>query len=155
MRERCRNKKGKGWLRYDGRGIKVCARWNEFKNFYEDMGDKPSSKHSLDRYPNNDGDYEPTNCRWATSTEQRRNCSDNFYVEYQGERLLLVELMERLGLNYSNVRGRIINGWSLEDAVLTPVKKHDKSRSKRKAPKNPRTSFAPPVPLDWPEDCKV
>ena len=157
MRERCKNPRRKGWNRYGGRGIKVCERWNEFRNFFEDMGERPSLKHSLDRHPNNDGNYEPGNCRWATAVQQRRNSSNNVYVEYQGERLLLIELMERLGLNYGVVKGRIVNGWNLEDALVTPVRKRIKNRPKheRELSRNIRSSFAPPSALDWPADCEV
>lgn len=73
MRERCRRKGHVQYEDYGGRGIKVCARWNSFENFLTDMGKRPSDKHSLDRYPNNDGDYEPTNCRWATAKQQANN----------------------------------------------------------------------------------
>lgn len=72
MKQRCLNKNAKGYKNYGGRGIKVCGRWMEFKNFLEDMGKKPKGKHSIDRI-NNEGNYEPLNCRWATDIEQASN----------------------------------------------------------------------------------
>lgn len=73
MRNRCQNKSNKDYGRYGGRGITVCDRWMEsFNNFFDDMGKKPSPKHSLDRI-NNHGNYEPSNCRWATQKEQVQN----------------------------------------------------------------------------------
>lgn len=72
MRQRCNNDKNKAYKDYGGRGIKVCERWNEFENFLEDMGEKPSNLHSIDRIDVN-GNYEPSNCRWATTIEQGRN----------------------------------------------------------------------------------
>ena len=73
MMQRCFNPKNHKWPRYGKRGITVCARWLKFENFYADMGERPSGK-SIDRI-NNDGDYEPGNCRWATPKEQRANQS--------------------------------------------------------------------------------
>jgi hypothetical protein len=74
MIRRCHNPESHDYPRYGGRGIKVCEAWrNSFQRFCEDIGPRPSAEHSVDRYPNNDGDYEPGNCRWATRKEQAAN----------------------------------------------------------------------------------
>lgn len=72
MRQRCGNPNHSRYPGWGGRGITVCDRWREFKNFFADMGEKPTPAHSIDRI-NNDGNYEPSNCRWATPKEQQRN----------------------------------------------------------------------------------
>lgn len=95
MKTRCYNHKIKQYKNYGGRGIRVCDRWlgdDGFSNFLKDMGNRPSPKHSLDRFPNNDGNYEPNNCRWATKKQQARNTSTVTLVEYKGE---MVSLSER------------------------------------------------------------
>jgi hypothetical protein len=69
MRQRCMNPKSGGYKWYGARGIKICKRWDDFAKFVEDMGPRPSPTHSLERI-NNDGDYKPSNCRWATPHEQ-------------------------------------------------------------------------------------
>jgi hypothetical protein len=73
MLYRCSNQSAKDYSYYGGRGITVCPRWHRFENFLADMGRKPTPKHTIDRYPNNNGNYEPGNCRWATRLQQTRN----------------------------------------------------------------------------------
>lgn len=72
MKQRCTNPNNSRFYKYGGRGISVCERWSRFENFYADMGPRPSPKHSIDRI-DNDGNYEPGNCHWATRSEQQHN----------------------------------------------------------------------------------
>lgn len=80
MRNRCRNPDAHNYARYGGRGIKVCERWDVFENFLADMGPKPGKGYSIERR-DNDGDYEPSNCKWATQLEQSRNRSCTYKPE--------------------------------------------------------------------------
>lgn len=83
MRFRCRNKNHISYKNYGGRGITICERWNKFENFLEDMGERPSLNHSIDRI-NVNGHYEPGNCRWETNHLQHRNRRDNVFITYNG-----------------------------------------------------------------------
>lgn len=122
MRQRCRDKNHEFFHHYGGRGIKVCKRWDSsFEHFLADMGERPSAKHSLDRYPDNNGNYEPTNCRWATPKQQHRNERRNVLVEFKGQKIPLSEASELAGLPYQTVWRRIWRGWTAERALSEPV----------------------------------
>jgi hypothetical protein len=121
MIDRCHDPKCKRFHRYGGRGIKVCQRWRDsFRDFCEDVGEKPGPEYTVDRYPDPDGDYEPGNFRWATVTQQNRNRSHHIRIEYRGETRCLSEWAEHLGLDYMLLFSRIKNGWDAELAFSTP-----------------------------------
>ncbi len=104
---RCYRKTKWNYERYGGRGITMCERWlNSFANFLADMGLRPSPEHSLDRFPNNNGNYEPGNCRWATRKQQVRNRRSNQLVSFNGETHLLIEWSEMLGIPYKTLFAR-------------------------------------------------
>lgn len=124
IKSRCRNKKDKNYIRYGARGIDMCERWfNSFENFITDMGEKPTNNHSIDRI-DNDGNYDPNNCKWSTKKEQCRNTRRNLILEYKGEKKCLAEWVEILKLdNYRAVLKRIIyRKWTVEKAFETPIK---------------------------------
>ena len=120
MIQRCENPKYKFYHRYGGRGIKVCDRWRgSFAAFLEDMGPKPDGM-SLDRI-DNDGDYEPGNCRWASITRQLRNREVTVYLEFRGERKPLGDWADQFGIPVRRVRQRLGKGWTVEQALTTPI----------------------------------
>ncbi len=119
MLNRCSNPNDHNYKRYGGRGIKVCERWKDggFWVFHADMGTRPSPQHSIDRIDNN-SDYEPGNCRWATDKEQMRNRRNNHIVECFGERLTLAEWSERTGIDKRTLRARLVElKWPVEKAL--------------------------------------
>mgnify|MGYP001577400148 CR=1 FL=1 len=115
MNARCANKKSIGWHLYGGRGIKVCERWLDFSNFLADMGEKPEGK-TIDRI-NNDGKYEPNNCRWATRKEQALNRRSTRWLEHNGKRLSLRDWARETGVDESAIYWRLKNGWSVEKSL--------------------------------------
>lgn len=119
MIRRCYNPNEKCFHNYGGRGIKVCDRWkNSFEAFMQDMGPKPSLKHSLDRYPNTDGDYEPGNCRWATLKEQARNTRKTIKLTHEGITKSLPEWAELKGMKYSKLQSRYYKKWPIERMLI-------------------------------------
>jgi hypothetical protein len=122
MNNRCRNKNDPAYPDYGGRGIAVCDAWKKFSQFYADMGDPPSG-HSIDRI-DNDGNYEPGNCRWATRTEQSRNRRNNVLFTFKGETHPLSVWAARFGLKYKTVHLRVRNGWDIYKALSTPPIPH-------------------------------
>lgn len=119
MRRRCDEPSHRDYALYGGRGVRVCDRWrSHFDLFLADMGRRPSGTHSLDRYPNADGDYEPGNVRWATPVEQAESRRHTILVPFGGERLPLARVAERLGLPYMTLYKRIVvRGWPLARAL--------------------------------------
>ena len=95
IRRRCNSPTYHNYPRYGGRGIKVCERWDDFRLFLEDMGPKPTPKHTIERI-DNDGNYEPSNCKWATMAEQNRN-RGNTYTEEEDQ--IIRDAVAR-GLNF-------------------------------------------------------
>lgn len=123
MKARCTNPSTENFPLYGGRGITVCERWRDFENFYADMGPRPSPKHSLDRWPNNDGDYEPSNCRWATSKQQTTNRRSNRLLSVDGSTKTLTEWARQASIGATTVRERLKRGWPTRKAVFHPVDK--------------------------------
>jgi hypothetical protein len=120
MKKRCLDRDYRRFDRYGGRGITVCPEWiDSFESFLSDMGPRPSPDHSLDRR-DNDGNYEPGNCRWATLKEQRRNTAANHLVTAFGETKTLAEWSESTGIERSKMAYRIKVGWPME-RVMDPV----------------------------------
>lgn len=108
MRKRCLCSTGHAYADYGGRGISICERWLvSFANFLEDMGKKPTPSHSLDRIDNN-GNYCPENCRWATKKEQARNRRSNHFVTAHGQTHTIAEWAELVGMHEVSLRDRII-----------------------------------------------
>lgn len=134
MVSRCTNPNFPWFSDYGGRGIKVCERWKDFANFLADMGERPSLKHSIDRFPDNDGNYEPGNCRWATAKEQGRNKRTSRLISFNGKTQTLVEWSEELGISESLLAARIGRlGWPLEKAMKTPVRQNSRGSVPGKA----------------------
>lgn len=120
MRARCMYPSVTRYDRYGGRGIKVCDRWqNSFENFLADMGEPPSGM-SLERI-DNDGNYEPGNCKWATQTEQCRNRRNSRRLLHEGRDLTVEEWSEVTGIHRRTIMGRIRLGWPVEKVLTAPV----------------------------------
>jgi hypothetical protein len=119
MIQRCNNKENKLYPHYGARGIKICVEWeNSFLTFYSDMGKRTSKIHTLERIDNN-GNYTPKNCRWATNSEQNKNRRDTNFITAFGKTMCLHDWSELTGVHESTIRDGIFNGKLSPEEVLT------------------------------------
>ena len=114
---RCENENAPQWSMYGGAGVKVCDEWrNSFERFFQDMGERPSESHSIDRFPDPNGDYRPGNCRWATPAEQANNRRNTPRIAGMSP----MELSAVTGLPYNTIRNRLRRGWTAERIASQP-----------------------------------
>lgn len=121
MIKRCEDPNCRSYKNYGGRGIVICDQWrHSFASFLEDMGERPSSDHSIERIDNN-GNYEPSNCKWGTAFEQSNNRRYNIIGAYNGTTAPLKTLWRKFGqhLTYSGFCARVNRGWTLEEIFNT------------------------------------
>ena len=118
MIQRCENPNHTYYPLYGGRGIRVCDRWSDFRNFLADMGPRPEG-NSLDRV-DNFGDYEPSNCRWASQKQQIRNMRANTLINHNGEWKTAVEWSEISPVDYCTFLWRYHSGWGMGKIMSTP-----------------------------------
>lgn len=115
MVQRCTKTYHHGYYKYGARGISVCARWLDFRNFLSDMGERPKGK-TIER-KNNLGNYEPGNCIWATAEIQSRNKRSNVFLTLKGDRKILSDWAKCLGWRPEMISNRIKRGWTVEEAL--------------------------------------
>jgi hypothetical protein len=126
MKQRCFNPKEKDFPHYGGRGITVCERWrNSFEAFLADMSESPGKGYSIERIDTN-GNYEPTNCRWATQREQINNRRMTKRLTFQGETMAVADWARRIGCPRHLLHGRIKLGWSVEEILSRPARRRRK-----------------------------
>jgi len=118
MLKRCESKTDISYPNYGGRGIKVCKRWHDINNFIDDMYPTYRKNLQIDRIDNN-GNYEPSNCRWVTRKQNSNNRRDNRVVEYKGMRKNVSEWAEYSGIGITSLLYRL-NNWKLEDVFTAP-----------------------------------
>jgi hypothetical protein len=116
MLQRCENPKTAKYKSYGERGISVCERWHDFSNFFADIGYPPSDKHTLDRIDNN-GNYCPSNVRWADKFQQANNCRSNKYIIVDGDKKTQAEWSRICGISQQNIYLRLKNGWSVKKSL--------------------------------------
>ena len=128
MKQRCYNSKHPGYKNYGARGIKVCDEWHKFESFYDwamSTGYDPKAEYgacTIER-KNVNGDYEPSNCVWATSKQQANNTTTNHVLEWNGEKLTMSQWSDKTGIDACVISDRIGRGWDVEKTLTTPVKR--------------------------------
>lgn len=134
MISRCTNANQKSYPRYGGRGISVCDEWRNgdgtksgFECFIGSVGRRPDKSYSIERIDNS-GNYEPSNCKWATKAEQDRNKRDNHWVVFRGQRMILADAIRLSGLAPKLAENRLRRGWPLEKALATEADAYDQDR---------------------------
>lgn len=115
---------------YSDKNITVCPEWDSFEVFFAHVGKKPSPRHTLDRYPDGDGNYEPGNVRWATHAEQNRNTSRNVWITFDGVTLCRKDWALRTGIKDRTIKDRLSRNWTIERALTTPVKSPPRERQR-------------------------
>ena len=126
MKERCCNPNSKPFPDYGGRGITICDEWLNFIGFKDWAYENGYQDDlTLDRI-NNDGNYEPSNCRWTDLFTQGRNKRNNRLMTFNGETHCLSEWVEITGIKYGTLLTRIMNGWTVEDTLTKPVRRREK-----------------------------
>ena len=125
MLKRCRNPKSAAYKNYGGRGIQVCERWQKsFQNFLDDMGLRPAKHLTIERI-DNDKNYEPDNCRWATRTEQCQNKRNNRLITYNNQTLCLSAWARILGQSRGMLKDRLRRGWTIKETLETPSRNQE------------------------------
>ncbi len=122
--QRCKNPNSASFKDYGGRGIRVTEEWDElwkFPAFLAYMGRRPSPQHSIDRWPDKNGHYEPGNVRWATCGEQSRNMRSNVMLTFGEETLCRKDMAKKYGMSSEALKKRLERGMSLEEALMTPI----------------------------------
>ncbi len=122
MMSRCTNPNAHAYERYGGADVTIYPAWREFVGFWRDMGTRPSLEHSLDRYPNPHGNYEPGNVRWATRSEQNTNRCTTRWITAGGETLYVAAWARRLGCRKETILKRLEAGVAPEEAVTRPTR---------------------------------
>lgn len=123
MLARCQSPNHPVYPWYGARGVTVCERWLTYEIFLQDMGRRPTSRHSLDRI-DNDGGYELSNCRWADRRMQMNNTRSNVVLEHDGRKATVAEWAREIGMTAATLRNRVQRGWSIAEALSRPTQVH-------------------------------
>lgn len=138
MTRRCRDRNHPYWHRYGGRRISVADVWvNDFLAFYNCVGPRPSKNHSIDRFPDKNGNYEPGNVRWATTIEQANNTSTNKLLVFEERQWTMANLARHCGINYYTLRGMLRSGHAVGEAVSKSRAAVNRRASRVELPNNP------------------